>query len=69
MTATLFLGQDVDLALELGLGIDGPRLTDDLPALDLGLLNATEQEPDVVAGYALIEGPLLHLDHSGRRLA
>ena len=55
MTATLLLGQDVGLGLELGVRLDRTRLAQDLAALDVFRLDAAEQRTDVVAGLALVE--------------
>src|SRR5690606_28433023 len=68
VTAALVLGQNVNLALELGVRLDRARLTDDLTALDLVLLDAAEQDADVVAGHALIERLVEHLDARDGRL-
>src|SRR3954466_15958674 len=62
MPATLLLGQDVDLGLEGRVGLDRAGLGHDLAALDLLALDAPQQEPDVVAGAALVEDLLEHLD-------
>src|SRR5690606_27529534 len=60
--AALVLGEDVDLGLELGVRGDRVRLADDLAALELVLLDAAEQQADVVARLALVERLLEHLD-------
>ena len=49
MTAAFILLQDVDLSLELLVGVDGAGLAEDLSALDFGPLDTTEQSTDVVA--------------------
>src|SRR6266581_8571081 len=60
----LVLGQDVDLALELGVRRVGARLDDDLAALHFLPLDAAQQQPGIVAGLALIEDLVEHL-HPG----
>src|SRR4029077_7173399 len=60
--AALLLGQDVDLGLERGVGLDRARLGHDLAALDLLALDAPQQAAHVVAGAALVEELLEHLD-------
>src|SRR3954468_5320327 len=62
MAAALLLGQDVDLRRELGVGLDRARLGQDLAALDLLALDAPDEAADVVAGLALLEQLLEHLD-------
>src|SRR6185436_15136322 len=65
----LFLLQDVDLAHELLVRRDRPRLAEDLPTLHVVLLDAAEQDADVVARAALVEQLAEHLDARHRRLA
>ena len=55
MAAAFFLGQYVNLALELGVGMYGAGLGYDLAALDVGALYAAEQYADVVARDGLIQ--------------
>src|SRR6516162_5906917 len=62
--AALVLGQDVDLALELGVRGVGARLDDDLAALHLLALDAAKQQAHVVAGLAIVEDLAEHL-HAG----
>src|SRR5699024_133161 len=62
VTATLVLGQDVRLALEAGVRRVRARLDDDLAALDVLALEATDQQTDVVAGLAVVEQLTEHLD-------
>src|SRR5215813_5197899 len=62
--SALVLGQDVDLALELGVRRAGARLDDDLAALHLVALDAAQQQARVVAGLALVEDLVEHL-HAG----
>src|SRR6266436_6523078 len=65
---TLFLAQDVNLGLELGVGLDGAGLCKHLTAYDVFTLDAAEQHTDVVAGLALVHVPVEHLDCGGDRL-
>src|SRR3712207_1539897 len=67
VTATLLLLEDVDLSLELRVRGDRARLAEDLPALDLLALRATEEAADVVAGLTAVEDLAEHLDtgHDG----
>src|SRR5215831_15916589 len=69
MAAALLLGQDVDLGGELGVGLDRGRLGQDLAALDLVALDAPDETADVVAGLALVEQLLEHLDAGDDDLA
>ena len=62
VAAALLLGQDVDLGGELRVGLDRARLGQDLAALDLVALDAPDEAADVVAGAALVEELLEHLD-------
>ena len=61
MTAALFLGQDVNLALELGVGVDGLRSSENLATLNALLVDAAEQASDVVASLGELEGLVEHL--------
>src|SRR6478672_12458251 len=69
MAAALLLGQDVDLGRELGVGLDRARLGQDLASLDLVALDAPDETADVVAGLALVEQLLEHLDAGDHDLA
>ena len=69
MTAALVLAQDVHLAHELGVGVDGAGLGQNLAALDLGLGNAAEQSADVVAGLSVVQQLVEHLDTGDDGLA
>ena len=62
VTAALFLGQDVDLALELGVRSNATGLAENLATDDVLALNATEQAADVVASLSLVEELTEHLD-------
>src|SRR5258705_7550894 len=69
MAATLLLGQHVDLGGELGVGLDRARLGQHLAALDLLALDAPDEAAHVVAGAALVEQLLEHLDAGDHDLA
>ena len=62
VTAALFLGQDVDLALELGVRGHGTGLAENLATDYLLALDAAQQAADVVAGLGLIKQLAEHLD-------
>src|SRR5581483_11676327 len=66
VAATLVLGEDVGLRLEVGVRGDRARLDDDLAALDVLALDATEQQTDVLTGLALVEQLAEHLDAGDR---
>src|SRR5690606_1122764 len=68
VTATLVLGQDVRGALEVRVRGNRARLHDDLAALDVLTLEATEQQTTVLAGPCLVELLVEHLDTSDRGL-
>src|SRR2546423_354308 len=67
--AALFLGEDVDLGLELGVRLDAPGLGDDLAPFDVLALDPSEEEADVVAGLALVQELAEHLDAGHHDLA
>ena len=62
MTATLVLGQNVHLTNELGVGMNGTGLGQNLTTLDLGLSHATQQSADVVASLSVVQQLVEHLD-------
>src|SRR6201995_2418842 len=66
--AALVLGQDVDAALELGVRRGGTGLDHNLAALDVFTLDTAQQQPDVIAGLALVEQLAEHLDTGDRGL-
>src|SRR5450631_1726516 len=66
-TTLLFL-QDVDLAHEVLVRRDAPRLRKHLSALDLLALRPTEQRPDVVPGRTFVQQLAEHLDAGDDRL-
>src|SRR5579872_3204066 len=55
VTATLFLAQNVNFALELGVRSDGTGFAKDHTTTDLGLFNTTEQQTGIVTGFTLIQ--------------
>ena len=61
MTAAFILLQDVDLSLELLVGVDGAGLAQNLSALDFGSLNTAQKSTDVVAALSVVEGLAEHL--------
>src|SRR5439155_9938558 len=63
--AALLLRQHVHLRLELGVGRDGSGLGQDLATLDLVLVDAAKQHPDVVAGLDLVQKLAEHLQVGG----
>src|SRR6185503_5624766 len=69
VAAALLLGQDVDLGAELGVRLDRAGLGQDLAALDLLALDAADEAAHVVAGLALVEQLLEHLDAGDDDLA
>ena len=62
MTAALFFFQDVNLATEFGVGMNGAGFAQNLTSLDLGSLNAAEQGTNVVASLSVIQDLAEHLD-------
>ena len=55
MTAAFFLGQNVNLGIEVSVGVDGTGLCQNLTTLNLGPLDTAEKSTDVVACDRLIE--------------
>ena len=62
MTAAFFLGQDVNLASELGVRMDGTGLSQNLASLNVLLVDTTQQSADVVAGFCEVQQLVEHLD-------
>src|SRR5207248_6729867 len=67
--AALFLGQDVDLSVELGVRRDAAGLGEHLAADHILALDTPKQRADVVAGLALVHVLVEHLNagHDGLR--
>ena len=67
MAAALVLRQDVNLALELGVGVDGLGLRQNLAALNAIAVDAAEQDADVVTSLSEVQQLVEHLDarHDG----
>ena len=68
VAAALFLRQDVDLTLELGVRGHATGLAENLAANDLLALDTAEQAADVVAGLSLVEQLAEHLDTGADRV-
>ena len=62
MTSAFFLGQNVHLALELGVRMNGAGLRQNLSALDFISLDTTEQSADVIAGLSIVQNLAEHFD-------
>ena len=62
MTATLVLGQNVNLANKLGVGMNGAGLGQNLTALNTLTVDTTQQSADVVAGLGVVQQLVEHLD-------
>ena len=62
MTATLILFQNVNLAMESGVRMDGTWFAQYLTTFDVGSLNTTEQSADVVASLSEVQQFSKHLD-------
>mmetsp|Transcript_5891 Transcript_5891/g.19153 ORF Transcript_5891/g.19153 Transcript_5891/m.19153 type:complete len:233 (+) Transcript_5891:1377-2075(+) len=62
VAAAFLLVQDVDLRGKFRRDGDGARFGHDHAALDFVALRAAEEDADVVAGFAAVEGFLEHLD-------
>ena len=68
MPATLLLGQDVRLRLELLVRLDRARLAQDLPALHRVLVDAAQQTAHIVARHPLVQKLAEHLHPGHHRL-
>src|SRR5690606_34064031 len=64
VTTALFLGQHVDLGLELGVGLDGARLAQHLAALHVVPLGAPQQHAHVLPCPTFVQQLAEHLDTS-----
>ena len=62
MTAALFLGQYINLTLELGVWMNGTWLSQYLTALDFLTVDTTEQSTDVITSNSVIHHLAEHLD-------
>src|SRR6202034_3161460 len=69
VTSALFLRQHVNLALEVGVGLDRTRLGQYHPALHIFLRNTAQQKPRVVARQTLVQLLLEHFNAGADRLA
>src|SRR5450759_731158 len=69
VTATFCLGQDIDLCLELRVRGNGTGLADDLPTAHFVVLDATEQQTNVIACLTVVEQLVEHLDAGDNGLA
>src|SRR5699024_10479373 len=69
VTAALFLLQNVNLAMELGMRMNGAGLSQNLAALNLSPLDTTEQSADVVASLSVVQQLAEHLDTGNNGLA
>ncbi|MBQ2298404.1 MAG: hypothetical protein II278_03380, partial [Bacteroidaceae bacterium] len=61
MTAALFLLKNVNLSLEVLVGLYTAGLSQNLATLDLVTLNTTHQSADVVASLGEVQGLAEHL--------
>ena len=61
VTSALFFAEDVDLALELGVGVNALRSCEDLASFNLFLVDAAEEAAYVVACFCVLEGLVEHL--------
>src|ERR1700679_2490631 len=68
VTSDLFLRQHVDLALEVGMRLDGSRLGQYHAALYIFLRDTAQKKSGVVACQTLVQLLLEHLDASDNRL-
>src|SRR5580698_407641 len=69
VTSALFLRQHVNLALEVGVGLDRTRLGQHHPALHIFLRDTAQKKPRVIARQTLVQLLLEHLDAGADRLA
>ena len=68
MTAAFILGQNINLAAELRVRMNGAGLRKNLAALDLIALNTAKQGADVVASLGIVEDLAEHFDTGNNRL-
>src|SRR5690606_3987916 len=64
VTSAFFLAQDVDLAFELGVRLDGARLGQNLTTLDVITLGTAQQNTNVLTGTTFVKQLAEHLDTS-----
>ena len=64
MTTTLFLLQNVDRSLEVLVRLDLTRVAEYHTALDLVLVDTTEEQTNVIASFTLFEDLTEHLNTS-----
>src|ERR1700674_1553071 len=64
VSPTLFLGQHIDLGVELGVRCDRPWLGQNHPALHVLLVDTTKEESNVVTCLAVVQELPEHLDAS-----
>ena len=62
MTATLRLGEHIDLSLEVGVGIHSSGLGHKLATADIISLHTTKQKSHVITCLAVVHTLLKHLD-------
>ena len=62
VATTFFLLQNIDLAEEVGVRLDGAGLGDNFTTLDFLLVDTTEEETYIVTCFALVEELAEHLD-------
>ncbi len=68
VTATFFFLQDINLSLELAVGLNNSRVADYHTTLDILLVDTTEKKTYVVTGFTLIEELAEHLNTGNNRL-
>ena len=54
--------QNVNLTMELGVGIDGAGFAQNLTTFDVSSLNTTEQSTDVIASLSVVQNLTEHFD-------
>ena len=69
VTSALFLGQNVNLAAEFGVGMNGIGFGKNLAALDLVALYAAEKSTDVITSHSLVKGLTEHFETGANDLS
>ena len=69
LTAAFLFGKNVNLTNELGVGLNGAGLAENLAALDVGLVDTTQQGTNVVAGLSVVQQLAEHFDTGNDGLA